>query len=434
MKEQNQNQRSGRNKHTNHPARADPGWKPLIRRYEKSLKIFAVFCILGVLIIIKESNQDIITENRSLMRNSAGAGEFMEHLDLSIPELEEETEYVVSVPEQLLTESERNAAFAEAEQEIRESFPGENESVDRIISSVVMKKSLSKGLISAEWLFDDYDVMNSDGTVQEGAVPPEGKVVTASVRLSYGEYEQIYEFPFRVYPRELTEKEEVYHALTDYFQKEAEKTGEEELMLPNEAAGKEVQWKEKRSRSGFFFILLGAAAAFLLEASSRQKEVEKRKEREKLLMCDYPELVNKLSLLLGAGMTVTLAWEKIIGLYEKQKDEGILKERPTYEEMKVTIREIKDGIGERAAFEHFGERCRLRPYRKLSSLIVQNLRKGSKGLTSLMEAEADEAFELRKNLAKKLGEEAGTKLLAPMLMMLGVIMVIIMVPAFMSFL
>ena len=79
------------------------------------------------------------------------------------------------------------------------------------------------------------------------------------------------------------------------------------------------------------------------------------------------------------------------------------------------IREVKDGIGERAAFEHFGERCGLRPYRKLSSLIVQNLRKGSKGLTSLMEAEADEAFELRKNLAKKLGEEAGTKQLSPVL-------------------
>jgi len=43
------------------------------------------------------------------------------------------------------------------------------------------------------------------------------------------------------------------------------------------------------------------------------------------------------------------------------------------------------------------------------------------------------AFELRKNLAKKLGEEAGTKLLLPLFMMLGVVMVMIVVPAFLSF-
>jgi len=174
-------------------------------------------------------------------------------------------------------------------------------------------------------------------------------------------------------------------------------------------------------------------AAVLVEASGKQKETERKKERNRMLMCDYPEMVNKLSLLLGAGMTVSSAWERIIKLYEKQKTDGVLKERPTYEEMIFTYREIGEGVGERTAYERFGERCALRPYRKLSSLIVQNLRKGSRGLTELMEAEADEAFELRKNNAKKLGEEAGTKLLAPMLLMLGIVMVIIMVPAFLSF-
>ncbi len=434
MKHQLQKNKSGTNRHEKYLARADPRVMELIRRYQNSLKIFAVFCALGILIIVKESNQDIISENQSLVRNEAGMGEITEHLDLSIPELEEETEYTVTVPEQFLTESERNAAFAEAEQEIRESFPGENESVDRIVSPVVMKKSLADGLISAEWMFDDYDVMNSDGTIQQEALPPEGTIVTATVTMDYNGYEEIYEFPFCVYPRELTEKEKVYHALDDYFREEGEKTGQTELSLPDTAAGKKLTWRDQKKRTGLLFIALGIVAAVLIEASTRQKETEKRKERQKLLMCDYPELVNKLSLLLGAGMTVSLAWERIIGLYEKQRKDGVLKERPTYEEMKITFREIKDGVGERAAYEHFGERCELRPYRKLSSLIVQNLRKGSRGLTSLMEAEADEAFELRKNLAKKLGEEAGTKLLAPMLMMFGIIMVIIMVPAFLSFL
>ena len=50
----------------------------------------------------------------------------------------------------------------------------------------------------------------------------------------------------------------------------------------------------------------------------------------------------------------------------------------------------------------------------------------------LLEQEVSDAFEERKNLAKKSGEEAGTKMLFPMMMMFGIIIVIIMVPAFLS--
>ena len=38
-----------------------------------------------------------------------------------------------------------------------------------------------------------------------------------------------------------------------------------------------------------------------------------------------------------------------------------------------------------------------------------------------------------KNLARRQGEEAGTKLLAPLFAMLGVVMVMVMVPAMLAF-
>lgn len=44
-----------------------------------------------------------------------------------------------------------------------------------------------------------------------------------------------------------------------------------------------------------------------------------------------------------------------------------------------------------------------------------------------------EAFEQRKHQARRLGEEAGTKLLLPLFMMLSVVMVVIAVPALMEF-
>ena len=64
---------------------------------------------------------------------------------------------------------------------------------------------------------------------------------------------------------------------------------------------------------------------------------------------------------------------------------------------------------------------------------MQNLRMGSKGFLQLLNEEVESSFMERKNSAKKMGEEAGTKLLFPMLMMLIVVLIIIMAPAFMNF-
>ena len=93
---------------------------------------------------------------------------------------------------------------------------------------------------------------------------------------------------------------------------------------------------------------------------------------------------------------------------------------------------IRGGVPEGECYEEFGIRCREPAYRRFGMLLSQNLRKGSRGLTDVLEREAQEAFEDRKKLAKKLGEEAGTKLMIPMFMMLIIVLVTVTVPAFFS--
>ena len=99
----------------------------------------------------------------------------------------------------------------------------------------------------------------------------------------------------------------------------------------------------------------------------------------------------------------------------------------------MTCYELQSGRSEKEAYDHFGKRCQVQAYRKLCTLLSQNLRKGSNDLLRVLRQEADNAFTERKNLAKKLGEEAGTKLLLPMMMMLCIVMVVIMIPAYFSF-
>ena len=145
---------------------------------------------------------------------------------------------------------------------------------------------------------------------------------------------------------------------------------------------------------------------------------------------DYPEIVNGIALLVGAGLTVKNAWKKIVDNYEEQKDKK--KKRFAYEEMANAMREMQGGITESECYEHFGKRIGISPYVKLGTILSQNLRKGTKGLTEVLSKEAGRAYEERRQMAKKQGEEVSTKLLLPMSLMLIVVLVIVIVPAFLS--
>ena len=160
-------------------------------------------------------------------------------------------------------------------------------------------------------------------------------------------------------------------------------------------------------------------------------ELERKLEqRKKQLLLDYPEVVNKLALYMGAGMTIRNAFARMGEDYRRQQKERF---RYVYEEILITCYELQSGRSEREAYDHFGKRCQVQAYRKLSTLLSQNIRKGSNDLLYMLRQEADQAFAERKNMARKLGEEAGIKLLLPMMMMLCIVMVIIMIPAYFSF-
>ena len=95
--------------------------------------------------------------------------------------------------------------------------------------------------------------------------------------------------------------------------------------------------------------------------------------------------------------------------------------------------EMDSGVAEMEAYRRFGERCGQMKYKTFSTILIQNLQKGSHRMEDLLEKEALEAWDERKRKARVLGETAATKLLVPMVMMLAVVMAIIMIPAFLSF-
>ena len=131
-------------------------------------------------------------------------------------------------------------------------------------------------------------------------------------------------------------------------------------------------------------------------------------------------------------MSVPNALEKMTEDYLARRERGGRK-RYAYEEMAVAVRETNSGIPQAQAYERLGKRCRLMPYRKLAGLLAQAVRMGNKRLAAQMKEEVSEALEERRQRARKAGEEAGTKMLGPMMLLLAVTVLIVLFPALQTF-
>ena len=283
------------------------------------------------------------------------------------------------------------------------------------------------------WRPDTYECIEGDGRIREDFRDPKGMTMILTAELSYFDKRKEIRFPVKIYPAVQSTEKSIHDALIRKIGRIDEKTAsEEELILPGKIGDKDVTYRRKAKQTGgviLFLTFLCGGAVYI----GRDRDLdEKIKLREKEMLRDYPEILSKMILLFSAGMTIRGAVEKLVHDYEKRK-EMTGRSAYAYEELRVTLYEMNSGVSEAQAYEKLGNRVGIRHYSRLGSLLSQNLRKGSAGLLAALEQEAGEAFAERKASARKRGEEAGTKLLLPMGIMLLIVMVIVIIPAFLSF-
>lgn len=390
----------------------------------------SVLCFAGVFLWDNmrqiETNE---TGQKILQRNPHGQGDSSAQLRASIGENEEE--FSVTVSEQEYTEEELDAVFQEASEDLEKLILGENESLDEVRDDLELISEIPETGISVSWEIDNYEVMDLQGNLISENLTDDGTLVKLSASLLYGERQAVHEFYAKVYPTMISREERQMSDLKEEIARADEETASEDhLVLPDQINGERVEWSYTADTRAFAILILGAGTAAMICVSKDQSGKEEEKRRIRQMKTDYPQIINKFNLYIGAGMTIRRAWSCIADDYEKKRER--YGKRVAYEEMIYTLHEIQGGAPEGECYEKYGNRCGISRYRKFGTMLSQNLRKGSRGITDLLAREAEEAFEDRKNMAKKLGEEAGTKLMIPMFIMLAVVFVIVTVPAFFS--
>jgi tight adherence protein C len=169
-------------------------------------------------------------------------------------------------------------------------------------------------------------------------------------------------------------------------------------------------------------VIFGLVLAVLLPVLITKQLDDKIKERQEDIILELPEFVNKLVLLVNAGVNVEKAIIRIVS-QQKNKEDSYL-----YRELKEVVAELNNNGNFSEAIEHFNKRCRVQEVSVFSSTLLLNYNRGSE-LVIALRSLSKELWEKRKMVAKVRGEQASTKLVFPMVIIFIVVLVVVGYPA-----
>lgn len=169
-------------------------------------------------------------------------------------------------------------------------------------------------------------------------------------------------------------------------------------------------------------LLIGAVMASLVMWYIDELLNDKLEERREELVADMPQVLSKLTLLVNSGMTLRDAWKKV----------AFGGERVLYLEMQSAVQDMQNGLSEMESYRSFADRCSVKEIRRFTSTMIQNMQKGNAEISYFLKELSDEMWEEKKHLVKRKGEAANSKLLIPTAMIFIGILIMIMIPAFLT--
>lgn len=411
--------------------------RTMVRQNPYVLLLLFVANVLSLCMTLAPSKTEIYVEKGMY-------GEEEQQIPFILQNGEDSKEVSLVVRAKQFSEEELEEKIEEAFAYLEKNLKGENSSLNEVYTDLDYSLNQEEYPFDADFVSVDYALIDRDGNVKNereelealGYTEKEidnGIPTEVEVTLWYGEQSFEKEFPVIVYEKEKTILEEQFQKVEDALSTiEQEASYENGFVVPTSMDEIAIKRADEREITPGQVLLAGFILAILLvlrEQENKRKDLEDRKSN---LIRSYSWFVNEMVLLLGAGMQVRNIFRTIIREYESQMTEKDYR-KPLIDELKLTTHAMELGMSEEQAYYRLGRRLGLPCYIKIMTLLEQNVKRGGRGLMDMFEQEETTALEERKNLAKRYGEEAGTKLLGPMILLLLVVMLMIMVPALWSF-
>ena len=373
-----------------------------------------------------------LLDGNLLVRNVWDAGNYQVDLNVKTKEWDHSFSYLVK--EKAYTREEAEQLYRKFAGELPSLICGGNQTLQEVTEDLKLANAYKDYPFMVSWSSTDQDRVSSRGKVNRKGLEDEGQWVTlhALVREVDTGLEQELTLKVFLAPEKLSEEELFFRRVEESVISMDEVSARQEIFtLPVSVEGKELAWREtKRDRSIVILLLFGAASLFVGRAMDHDLQKADRK-RLKELQKEYPEFAGRLRLYLCAGMTARNAFGRVAQDYAERT--GKKKRLFLESEMKIACNQLSNGLPEAQVYQEWGARCGEMRYRRLGFLLSVQLKQGNDRLLQLLEQEADVAREDQRNQARKEGEEAGTKLLFPMILILIMVMLLVLLPAYVDF-
>lgn len=445
-----------------------------VRRIKETMEASSLVLVLLLVVWVSAKDTDSAIEGGKIERPGYGSSDSTYDLNVTVDGEAESEPLSVTVRAREFTPAEAKEKLSAARDELESLLPGENPSLSEVRTPLSFPQMLQDGAVQADYTVSPPGYIDSDGSIlakmsdipdpdhpYAPVIDPDGTVLTITADLSCQDEKMEYSCGALLLPPVLSADEELRLSLKNAVNEaDLSSTSDSSLSLPKDVDGHSIDWSYPEDNPLPLLAFLAVIVPVAVWVHSEQKVHDEAKRREEQLSLDYSEFLWKLTMLLSAGLTLRGAFTRICRQYTQSRQRESSKagnrisgragqrasgkfdnspgskappRRYLYEELIYTLREMQSGVPEGTAYQNFGRRCGLPAYIKLGSLLAQNLQKGARGLTALLEKEATISMEEHKNAARKLGEKASIKLLLPMILMFTVVLAILMIPAFLSF-
>jgi hypothetical protein len=414
-------------------------YSQLIRRNKISnmsayLCVTAVFLVLIFWILITRSAGDSVITSLPRPGNNQAARSVPVEVQMRYRDVVLTKDITLTLRQKKLTEREKLAKLRDFKKSLGNRILGENKDLDHVTKQLNLMDRDPETGITVDWTSGDPELVSETGEVnliRAGS----GKDVGLKADMALDDAAITAVYRLKIDP-EATEEDYVRSLEMELKAALDDLRGDaytEKIILPGKLDESiEVQWSSRIEEDSAFLLPLFLLVMLVVYFKRYDRIDREVKEAESSVNRDLPEFINKLVLLLNAGLVFSSAFSKIMGDYESFYHTGKTEQRQTkflYEEMldiqkKVDqsnaslIRELKD----------FSQRCGVREMVRLTAIISDNWNKGCT-LAEKLEAESGLLWIGRKKKAEEKGKLAETKLTFPLMILLLVLIMVTIAPA-----
>ena len=204
------------------------------------------------------------------------------------------------------------------------------------------------------------------------------------------------------------------------------------VKLPDSlASGEKISWEveDKSGSNGIAIMAVTVLTAFCIYKKRFSVLEQQRRLQRESVMRQLPEFVNRLVLLLNAGLVLTSAFEKSV-------EESFVEESKGDDYFYGKLREIyvlctTTNASMHVEFRKMAKESGIRELMRVSNIISDNIRKGVE-LTGKLQAESELLWISRKKSCEEKGRLAESKLTLPLMIFLMVLIIITVAPALME--